>query len=309
MLQTVFSAALPVNETLVVQKNRICGSKREKPRVAVVTGMHGDELEGQYVAFELARRLTEHPSDLVGTVDIYPAINPLGLSSHERGVPQFDIDLDRTFPGNEDGSLTEVLAHAVLADIQGADVCIDIHSSSISVQEVTQVRIEEEDPRLLVRLAALLNAPLVWARKPVLAHGSSLAHTLNERGTPTLVVDMGAGMRVDEDAGNWLIEGILRLLESLHGWSGPTIALPNPQVSNGSNVATVLSKSSGIFLPRATHGRRITRGQRIGIVCDPISGTVKQEVTARKEGLLFTLRTYPVVYPGSLLARIWEEET
>lgn len=305
MLQTVFSAALPVGEMLVVRKNRIGGSRRTGPRVAVVTGMHGDELEGQFVAYELARRLNASPSDLHGTVDIYPAINPLGLSSHERGVPHVDLDLDQTFPGDEDGSLTEVLAHTLLKDIEGADACIDIHASSIYVQEVTQVRIDEWDARPLVRLASLLNARLVWARKPVAARRATLAHALNERGVPTLVVDMGAGMRLDEDAGSWLVEGILRLLEHLHGWSGPTIALPDPLLSNGDNVVTLSCETAGIFLPRATHGERVLRGQHVGSVCDPLSGTARQEVIAPCDGILFSLRTYPVVYPGSLLARIW----
>ena len=306
MIQTVFSAALPVGESLVVRKNRIGEHMRSGPRIAVITGMHGDELEGQYVAFELARRLTERPADLHGMVDIYPAVNPLGLSSHERGVPQFDIDLDRTFPGDKNGSLTEVLADALVRDLEGTSVCIDIHSSSIYTQELTQIRIDEHNARPLVRLAALLNARLVWTRKPVAARESTLSHTLNERGIPTLVVDMGAGMRLDEEAGSWLVEGILRLLEHLHAWTGPTIALPNPLVSNGSNVCTLRCESPGIFLPSALHGNRVQKGSLVGSVCDPLSGTVRQQIVAPCTGLLFTLRTYPVVYPGSLLARILE---
>ena len=35
-----------------------------------------------------------------------------------------------------------------------------------------------------------------------------------------------------------------------------------------------------------------------------MTGETKEEITAPSNGLLFTLREYPVVYPGSLLARI-----
>ena len=35
-----------------------------------------------------------------------------------------------------------------------------------------------------------------------------------------------------------------------------------------------------------------------------MTGEDRQVVTAPEDGLLFTLREYPVVYPGSLLARI-----
>jgi hypothetical protein len=39
-------------------------------------------------------------------------------------------------------------------------------------------------------------------------------------------------------------------------------------------------------------------------VVDPLSGTVVEEVQAVCDGMIFTLREYPVVYGGSLLARI-----
>ena len=304
MIRTVFSAALPMGERLLVRKNRIGGTRRTGPRVSIVTGTHGDELEGQFIAFELARRLGEQPQDLAGTVDIYPAVNPLGLSAHERGVPHFDIDLDRTFPGSPDGDLTEAMAHAVLSDILGSSVCIDVHSASIHMQEVTQVHIDEDDPDTLVRLASLLNVRLVWVRRPTSSPKATLAHALNAAGVPTLVVDMGAGMRLNEDAGVWLVEGLLRLLESLHAWTGPTIAMPAPRVTDGRDVLTVTTEDAGIFLPRAEHGTHVSCGQVVGIVADPLTGTVRREVTSPCDGLLFSLRTYPLVYPGSLLSRI-----
>ncbi len=306
MIQTVFSAALPMGESLVVSKNRIVGARKAGPRIAVVTGMHGDALAGQFVTFELARRLRERPGDLLGVVDIYPALNPLGLSSREHGVPQFDIDLDRTFPGNADGNLTEALAAAVLDDICGASACLVIHSSDAFVQELTQARIDEADPKVLVGIASQLNVRLVWVREPSAPLGSTLAHALNERGTPTLEIKMGSDVRVAENEASWLVEGILRMLEHLRAWSGPTILLPQPRVSDGSDVITLLSEEPGLFLPRAEHGSEVRPGQSIGIVVDALEGTVRHEVRSPCAGLLFALRTYPVVYPGSLVARVLE---
>ena len=135
MIQTVFSAELPVGEHLLIQKHTIVGTAPapfggeaaadgHRPRSAVVTGGHGDELEGQYVAFRLAQLLEENLDALYGTVDIYPAINPLGINSIERSVPMFDVDLNRTFPGKAAGDLTETLAAAVIGDISGADAAI-----------------------------------------------------------------------------------------------------------------------------------------------------------------------------------------
>ena len=307
MLQTVFTAMLPIGESLVVQKNRISGIRANGPRVAVVTGMYGDELEGQFVAYELVRRLNESPQDLAGIVDVYPALNPLGLSSLEHGVPQFDIDLERTFPGNPDGNLTEVLADAVFRDILGARVCVVIHSSDVYVREMTQARIDEGDSTDLVGLASLLNPQIIWVRDSRPASEPTLAHSLNAQRCPTIVVEMSSGIGAYTDSGSWLVEGILRLLEHLHAWTGSTIALPYPRVVRGGNVAVIAASCPGLFVPKVEHGTQVRRNDVMGAIVDPVEGTIAYEVRAPCNGLLFSLRSYPVVQPGSLLARILEE--
>jgi predicted deacylase len=308
MKQTVFTAMLPIGESLVVQKNRICGIRNNGPRVAVVTGMYGDELEGQFVAFELVRRLNGSPQDLTGVVDVYPALNPLGLSSLEHGVPQFDIDLERTFPGSPDDNLTGVLADAVFRDILGARVCVVIHSSDVYVREMTQARIDEGDSHDLVGLASLLNPQIIWVRERQSVPEPTLAHALNAQKCPTVVVEMSAGSGMHTDSGSWLVEGILRLLEHLHAWNGPTIALPYPRVVRGGNVAVVTAVSPGLFISRAEHGTHIKRNDVVGVIVDPLEGTTVCEVHAPCGGLLFSLRAHPITQPGSLIARILEEE-
>ena len=51
MTETVVAMKLPVDESLRIQKNRIMPAHPtgEEKRIAVVTGTHGDELEGQFV--------------------------------------------------------------------------------------------------------------------------------------------------------------------------------------------------------------------------------------------------------------------
>ena len=74
MIETVVSLGLPAGERLLVKKNVlkpmvITGSEK---RVCIVTGTHGDELEGQFVCYELNRRIEEHLEYLKG-IDSFPA--------------------------------------------------------------------------------------------------------------------------------------------------------------------------------------------------------------------------------------------
>ena len=68
MIETVVSIALPVGERLTIEKNRLLPQgadsetdrNKNRKRLAIVTGIHGDELEGQSVCYELNRRLAAH---------------------------------------------------------------------------------------------------------------------------------------------------------------------------------------------------------------------------------------------------------
>ena len=61
-----------------------------------------------------------------------------------------------------------------------------------------------------------------------------------------------------------------------------------------------------LFVPNAAHWMAVGRGQRLGRILSPFSGEPLAIVRSPVEGILFTLREYPLVYEGSLLARVME---
>jgi predicted deacylase len=307
MIEPVYTAALPVTENFIIQKNHIENNIGENcKRVCIVTGTHGDELEGQYVCARLAKLLTEEKQNLSGIVDIYPALNPLGIDSVTRGFPMFDLDMNRIFPGSRAGSLAEAAAHDIISDIEGADVCIDIHSSNIFLREIPQVRLNEQASDDLLQYALMLNVDFVWVHAAATVLESTLAHALNLRGVKTLVVEMGVGMRITESYCTQLLDGIMNLLSKLGIWSGEIHQTKTPIVSKDRHVGFVNSDAAGIFIPSAAHGGYVSAGDSIGTVIDPLTGGISEMVLAPCEGLVFTLREYPVVFGGSLLARIME---
>ena len=168
MIKTVASAPLPAVENYIVKKQRLEPEKLtgNEKRISVVTGIHGDELEGQYVCYEIQRRIKEHPEYLTGIVDIYPALNPLGIDAIIRGIPHFDLDMNRIFPGNSEGSMAEYIASKIIDDVKGSDLCLDIHASNIFLREIPQVRINELCKDTLLPYAKRLNIDYVWV------HGS-----------------------------------------------------------------------------------------------------------------------------------------
>ena len=303
MIETIATAALAVNENLNIQKRRIQNGKN-KTRLSLVTGTHGDELEGQYLAYMIGSYLNENITQLDGIVDIYPALNPMGIDSITRGVPMFDLDMNRVFPGSKDGTMIETLCASIVDDIAGSDVCMDIHSSNIFLKEIPQIRMSVPTAPTLLPYAKMMNVDFVWIHESATVLESTLAHTLNTRGTKTLVVEMGVGMRITKEYCRQLFDGILNLMKELGMWSGETAPVREPVVSEGREVGFVNSDAAGIFVPCADFGDTVNKGDHIGDVVDPLTSQVVEKVEAVCGGMIFTLREYPVVYGGSLLARI-----
>ena len=309
MIEAIAEVKLPVNETLSIKKNRFEGGKRKnKKRISIITGVHGDELEGQYVCFEIGRRIQAHPELLNGIVDIYPAMNPLGIDSINRGIPGFDLDMNRIFPGNLEGSMSEYVASRIVEDLVGSNLAVDIHASNIFLEEIPQIRINELHQKKLLPLAKELNVDLIWVHGNTTVLESTLAYSLNSRKTPTLVVEMGVGMRITKKYCDQLVEGIFNVMAKLGIWKGE-VSLPREvRMAQGADPVCYLNAHCpGVFVHEAKIGDELKKGDLIGMIIDPLEGTVRHYMQAPVDGWLFTIREYPIVDEGSLSARILKE--
>ena len=262
MIETVTSIALPANEVLRIQKHRIMpenSNQQNLSRISIVTGIHGDELEGQFVCYEVIRRIYENKNNLTGIVDIYPALNPLGIDTISRGIPGFDLDMNRIFPGSSTGAITEQVASSIIADIAGSDLCIDIHASNIFLTELPQTRINQQMASELIPIAKKLNMDYIWVHAASTVLESTLSYSLNSIGTPTLVVEMGVGMRITKSYGVQLTEGIFAAMVELGIWQGNVITPKEPIISQDGNVFFLNAVCAGLFVPEISHNRQVQR--------------------------------------------------
>lgn len=305
------SIELPVGEKFRIRKNRHLPNDitSQTKRVSIISGTHGDELEGQYVCFLLNEWLNSNQNKIKGIIDIYPAVNSLGIDSITRNIPFFNVDLNRTFPGNKEEFLPAQIADALVKEISGSDLAIDIHSSNIFLKEIPQVRISQEYADILVPMAKNIGIDFVWLHDAVTVLEATLAHSLNTRGTKTLVVEMGVGMRITQDYCLELVEGIKNLLAFEGIIDLDVKKRKEPIVSKNGEVFYINADNAGLFVPNLQHCEIVSKGQLIGKIVSPLEGIVAEEIYSPANGILFTLREYPIVYEGSLIARIFGSES
>ncbi|KHJ53753.1 deacylase [Aureimonas altamirensis] len=99
----------------------------EGPTALLTGGNHGDEYEGPIALFDLARRL--RPEDVSGRVIIVPAMNYPAFRAGTRTSPIDKGNLNRTFPGRPDGTVTQKIADFFQRHLLPmADIVLDFHS-------------------------------------------------------------------------------------------------------------------------------------------------------------------------------------
>src|SRR3954449_2275157 len=131
----------------------------EGPTALLISGTHGDEYEGQVALCNLARTLK--PEQIQGRVIILPAANLPAAVAGRRTSPIDDGNLNRLYPGDPDGSVTEQIAFYIEHELVArADAIVDLHSGGSSLMYVPSalITLNDENPERHAELKAALKA-------------------------------------------------------------------------------------------------------------------------------------------------------
>lgn len=310
MIETVMTAQMPVGLPIKIKKNRLEPDtiQENMPRLSIVAGVHGDELQGQYICYELIRRIKEERENLKGIVDVYPCVAPMALEIRKRNAPGA-LDMNAMFPGSHHGHTIEYMAAEVIEDLKGSDFCIDIHSSDIFIRELPQIRVPENAGKKVTELAQKSGIPVLWMNSNSSSvWEGSLAYSLRRKGIPNLVIESGIALKIDYEYCKKVIDGIFQMMKELEVFEGEVSPTKKTVTVKKNDVEVIHCNTSGIFIPKIQLGSFVRENQVLGCIVRPILGAELEEVKSSCDGMIFSLREYPAVCEGELLARICKAE-
>src|SRR5437870_6628275 len=135
--------------------------------VLITGGVHGDEFEPMAAVRRLITIL--RPDKLRGKVTLVPVVNEPAFRLGRRTADD-GLDLARTCPGRQDGSVTEQIAFALSELIRTADYYIDLHTGGTRLRVLPLVGYTlHSDPAILAtqrRMARAFGLPLLWGTDP-----------------------------------------------------------------------------------------------------------------------------------------------
>lgn len=295
----VFRLEAPYREPYVLHRLRF--GTGAGPHVAIVAGLHGTELTGVHALNLLARTLAMVRPQ--GTVDLLPLVNVFGVDQGTKRWPFDDRDINRAFPGDPGGEPAQRIAHALLEATAQAEVCVDVHSGSKVIRELPQVRVPLSGHELA--FARAMQLPFVWRRAGDRLEATGLVGAWREHGQVALHVVGGRAGTLHVQDGRTLADGLMRLLEHAgclrKGLSDPGSCLVD---TTRQGVSYHYSGLGGFWVPEKRAGDRVAPGHVLGSVTEAIGGRQLEQVRADREGVVVTVRRYPVIHARELLVRV-----
>jgi len=281
------------------------------PTIFFMAGNHGDEYEGQVALLKLIRALD--PATISGRVIVLPAANFPAAMAGQRTSPIDQGNLNRMFPGNPDGTATDMIAHFIGAVLMPlANLFVDLHSggSSMEFTPYAMARLSTANTRKKEAVAALLafDAPMSLIQGDAAENrfASSIAEQL---GVVALAGEFGGGGKVSVAALAIVERGIRNLMAHLGIIEK---AVPRPPGRGPSRVMKAKERTyasdTGLFEPYASLGESVVKGTEAGaihFVDNPLRPPAVE--THGGSGMVMSVRTAGLCERGDALFWVAED--
>ena len=248
--------------------------EEDGPTIGISGSIHGNENAGSQAIVDLYRILKDQP--LKGRILLLPVANPRAFAVNHRFTPIDELNLNREFPGNPKGNYTQQLAHSIAAEfLDKIDIHLDLHSGT-DRPTVDYVYIWNDEPLSRAFGSKVLYRP-VQGKDGTVYSGTTKSVTIDKRGIPVVVVELGGGIVDQGPYVDRTVAGLLNMLRHLGVIPGDV--KPNPKQVVVNEIAGVRPTQAGWLEPLApANGELIRKGQLLGRVVSPYTFEVLEEI-------------------------------
>jgi len=298
----------------------VVNGARDGPTLVVTGGLYPTE----YYGIESASRLYQQldPEKLSGTFITIPVINmyglqfrgPMKLISTGRN-PTDMLNINNSFPGDENGKPSEVNAKRVFDILSKADYHIDFRGGDLPeshLQHTIYDKIGNNLDEVAETMAKAAGFKYVLPGTPEIGHTSpgTMIYEAMNAGCASIITEAGLGYR-EQPLEKYIqahIDATLNIMKHFGMMEGEPVK-PETQHFLDMEWVRVPSPSPGVFIAIADHGDVLKEGQVIGLIKD-LDGSVLHEVKSPIDGIVHTMYPRRIVHVKDglyTLLRIGEE--
>lgn len=270
---------------------KVVRGKKPGPVLFISAAIHGDEING----VEIIRRVLQNRAlkGLRGTLIAIPIVNVYGFLNHTRYLPD-GRDLNRSFPGSAKGSLTGRVAHTFVNEIvRKCTHGIDLHTGARHRSNFPQIRADLDNPDALAMTRAF-GVPLAIDAK---IRDGSLRECAGDAGIPVILYEAGEALRFDELYIRAGVKGVINVMREIEILPPSRSKKPRPEPIVSDQTNWLRAPESGILRAFVPLGGKVTKGQFIAMVADPL-GETETPIIAETDGVVIGRTNLPLVYEG-----------
>lgn len=274
----------------------LINGRRPGPTVCITGGVHGAEYPGIEAAIRLSRTLA--PEAVRGAVIIIPIVSVPAFQRRAIYINPMDgVNINRVFPGNPAGTITEVMAAALFREaVAKADALLDLHGGDL-VEALVPFTIYYESGNATVDGASRKMAEVYGIRHIVrsMAIRGGSYQAAAAMGKPAILTESGGQGILDEPSVQIHVRGVTNVLKHLGVLEGapqveePPVCFPQS--------AWLAAEHGGMFYPAVSVGQQVERGQLVGEFRDWFGDPIAK-IESPAAGLVLFLVTSPAINKG-----------
>ncbi|WEX75399.1 N(2)-acetyl-L-2,4-diaminobutanoate deacetylase DoeB [Sinorhizobium numidicum] len=277
----------------------------EGPTALLTGGNHGDEYEGPIALFDLARKLD--PAEVRGRVIILPAMNYPAFLAQTRTSPIDKGNMNRSFPGRPDGTVTEKIAdyfQRVLLPL--ADIVLDFHSGGRTLDFLpfcaAHILSDKAQEAKAFEFVRAFGAPYSMKMHEIDAVGM-YDTAAEEMGKIFITTELGGGGSATARSAAIAKRGTANVLRHAGIIKGDVEAQSSQWLDMPGDDCFAFAEEAGLVEFMIDLGEAVERGSVIArIYPTGRTGAKPSEVSAKMDGLLVA-RHYPgLIKPGDCCA-------
>jgi N2-acetyl-L-2,4-diaminobutanoate deacetylase len=282
-------------------------------KTALLTGAnHGDEYEGPIALHELASTLKA--KDVTGRLIIVPAFNYPAFRAGSRTSPIDEGNMNRSFPGRPDGTVTEKIADYFQRTLLPmADVVVDFHSGGKTLDFVpfAAAHILDDKTTEEACFAAMkaFNAPYSVQLLEIDSAGM-YDSAVEELGKVLVTTELGGGGSSTAQSNAIAKKGLRNVLIHCGIMQGELQIAPTVDLSMPDDDCFIFSEGDGLFEAMVDLGETVARGDLLARAW-PLDRTGQRptEYHARRDGLMISRHFPGLIQSGDCIAVVGVTET
>lgn len=277
------------------------------PTALLTGGNHGDEYEGPLALFELARTLDA--GQVSGTVIVVPAMNYPAFRAGTRTSPIDRGNMNRSFPGRPDGTVTEKIADYFQRELlPRADLVFDFHSGGRTLDFVpfcaAHILPDKQQEAKAFAAVEAFSAPFSVKMLEIDAVGM-YDTAAEELGKVFVTTELGGGGTARAETVRIARQGITNVLRHAGIVAGEVERRPTRWLDMPSGDCFSFAEEDGMIETMVDLGGPVEEGQVVArIHAVGRTGLAPQEIRARMSGLLAARHFPGLVKAGDCAAVI-----